>query len=315
MLVDFAKIKVSSGKGGDGAVTFHREKYIDKGGPDGGDGGDGGDVIFEVFANVDTLSDYKRIKYYKAEDGQKGMKDLCHGKNGKDLILKVAPGTQISDVKTSKILCDLKNVGDKYTIAKGGHGGLGNWHFRGPTNQVPRQSTPGEPSETVSVSLELKLIADIGIIGLPNAGKSTFISAVSNAKPKVANYPFTTLEPVLGVATYDDKSIIFCDIPGLIEGASSGRGLGHDFLRHTKRAKVLLHLVDATSVDPQKDYLTIRAELEKYDKELALKSEIIAITKIDLIGDEKPDIKYDFAISSATGKGIKELLQKIAEIK
>jgi GTP-binding protein len=243
------------------------------------------------------------------------MKNKCHGKDGSDLVLRVAPGTQIVDKHTGHLLADMKNVGDRYIVATGGRGGLGNCHFKSAINQTPREFKPGEPAICKTLMLELKLIADVGIIGLPNAGKSTFISAVSNAKPKVAEYPFTTLEPVLGVAKYDDKMITFCDIPGLIEGASTGRGLGHDFLKHSQRAKILLHLVDATSDDPQKDYETIRKELEDFDEDLAKKREIVVLTKIDLIDKLPKKFKYDFAISSATGKGVSELLGYIAQEK
>lgn len=312
MLVDEATIHIKAGKGGDGAVSFRREKYVPRGGPDGGDGGRGGDIVFVCTNSVDTLFDYSRLKDYKAENGYAGKKTRKHGKDGSDLILRVPPGTVFYDGKQK--IVDLKKEGDDFIVAHGGKGGLGNDHFKTATNQTPREFTAGKPGEERDLKLVLKLIADVGIIGLPNAGKSTLISAISHAKPKVADYPFTTLEPVLGVATYDKKQIILADVPGLIEGASQGRGLGHKFLRHIERTKLLLHLIDATSEDPQKDYRTVRGELEKFSKELAQKPEIIVLSKTDLVNDDKklPDFKYDLAISAATGKGIKKLLQELA---
>jgi len=310
MLVDEATIHIKAGKGGDGAVSFRREKYVPRGGPDGGDGGNGGDIIFVCTNSVDTLFDYSRLKDYKAENGYRGAKTRKHGKDGADLTLRVPPGTIFYD--GDKKIADLKKEGEDFIAANGGKGGLGNDHFKTPTNQTPRKFTAGKQGDEKNLKLVLKLIADIGIIGLPNAGKSTLISSISHAKPKVADYPFTTIEPVLGVANYDKKQMVLADIPGLIEGASEGRGLGHKFLRHIERTKLLLHLIDATSENPQKDYRAIRAELEKFSRELSLKPEIVVFSKIDLV-DKLPDLKYDLAISAATGKGIKELLQILAE--
>lgn len=310
MLVDEATIHIKAGKGGDGAVSFRREKYVPRGGPDGGDGGKGGDIIFVCTNSVDTLFDYSRLKDYKAENGYRGAKTRKHGKDGADLTLRVPPGTIFYD--GDKKIADLKKEGEDFIVANGGKGGLGNDHFKTPTNQTPREFTAGKQGDEKDLKLVLKLIADIGIIGLPNAGKSTLISSISHAKPKVADYPFTTIEPVLGVASYDKKQMVLADIPGLIEGASEGRGLGHKFLRHIERTRLLLHLIDATSENPQKDYRTIRAELEKFSPELSLKPEIVIFSKIDLV-NKLPDFKYDLAISAATGKGIKELLQILAE--
>lgn len=310
MLVDEAKIHIKAGRGGDGAVSFRREKYVPRGGPDGGDGGDGGDIIFHTTNSIDTLFDYSRLKDYKAENGYSGAKARKHGKNGGDLILRVPPGTVFYEGQ--KKIADLKKEGEDFIAASGGKGGLGNDHFKTATNQTPREFTAGKPGEQKDLRLVLKLIADVGIIGLPNAGKSTLISAISHAKPKIADYPFTTLEPVLGVASYDKKQIILADIPGLIEGASEGKGLGHKFLRHIERTKLLLHLIDASTLNLQKDYETIRRELEKFNKNLAKKPEIIVLSKTDLVDELPKDFRYDLAISAATGKGIKELLQTLS---
>lgn len=312
MLVDEAKIHVKAGGGGNGAVSFRHEKYVDKGGPDGGDGGKGGDIRFVATHSVDTLSVYAGLKDFKAENGTAGAKAKRHGKNGKDLVLEVPVGTVIFDLNSNLQITDLNKEKDEFVVVKGGKGGLGNVHFATSINQTPREFKPGEAGEENDIKLELKLIADVGIIGLPNAGKSTLISAISHARPKVADYPFTTLEPVLGVASYDKKNIILADIPGLIEGASEGRGLGHKFLRHIERTKLLLHLIDSTSENPQKDYQTIRSELEKFSKDLSLKPEIIVLSKIDLVKTLPKMSKSDLAISAATGKGIKELLQTLA---
>lgn len=311
MLVDEATITVKAGRGGDGAVSFRREKYVDKGGPDGGDGGDGGSVILECSDQVHTLSDFARLKDFRAEDGRPGEKMRRHGKDGKDLALKVPPGTIVNN--NNQIIADFQNLGEKFLIVKGGKGGLGNVHFANATNQTPRQSRPGASGEEKTIKLALKLIADVGLIGLPNSGKSTLIAVISNARPKIADYPFTTLEPCLGVATHHDKKLIVCDIPGLIEGAAEGRGLGHRFLRHIERTKILVHLLDATSPNLNNNYKTIRAELAKYNTELTRKKEIIVLTKIDLVKKLPEDFKYDLAISAATHKGIQELLKKISK--
>jgi len=312
MLVDEAKIQIYSGSGGRGAVSFRHEKYVDKGGPDGGDGGDGGDVTFVASNRTDTLYDFDRLKLFKAENGEPGGKNRRHGKNGSDLTLSVPPGTIIYDLEKKEVIADLKKEGDTVLAATGGKGGLGNVHFATATHQTPREASPGEPREHKLLKLDLKLIADVGIIGLPNAGKSTLISALTRATPKVAAYPFTTLEPVLGVVkSKDKKSITLADIPGLIEKASEGKGLGHKFLRHIERTKILLHLIDSQSTDPKKDYKTIREELEKYNADLAKKKEVVVMSKADISNKTKSDFKYDLTISAQTGKGLKELLEEL----
>jgi GTP-binding protein len=307
MLVDSAKITVISGKGGNGAVSFRREKYIPKGGPDGGDGGDGGDVIFRVALNLDTLSFYNTNKLHKAENGQNGSRAKRHGKNGEDIILPVPPGTMIFNSEDQSLIADLKNESDEIVVAKGGRGGLGNVHFKSATNQAPRQFKPGEPSEQIGISLELKLIGDVGIIGLPNAGKTSLINKLTNARAKEGNYPFTTIDPNLGALDYKDKKVILCDIPGLIEGANKGKGLGHTFLKHVERTQILLHLIDATSDNLQRDYKTIKTEISSYSKDFKEKKEIIVLNKIDLVDKLPRDFKYDVAISTLTGEGLEDL--------
>ena len=311
MLVDEAEIEVFAGRGGDGAVSFRHEKYVERGGPDGGDGGKGGDVIFVASNRPNTLTDFERLREFSAENGKPGERSQKHGKNGQDLTLSVPTGTIIYDAIDQTQLADLKIEGDKITIVRGGRGGLGNVHFATATHQTPRESKPGEKGEEKKLKLILKLIADVGIIGLPNAGKSTLISAMSNAHPKVADYPFTTLGPILGVVKYDDKAFVLADIPGLIENASEGRGLGHKFLRHIERTKILLHLVDATSENPSRDYKTVRDELKKFNPELTQKKEIIVLSKIDIAKELPNDFKYDLAVSAATGKGMQELHRQI----
>jgi len=311
MLIDEALIKVKAGKGGDGAVSFRREKYVARGGPDGGDGGDGGDVIIKCSEDVHTLTDYLRVKEFGAENGQNGGKARRSGKSGEDLILKVPPGTMIYDSDKKKLIGDLHSKDDSITVAKGGRGGWGNVHFKNATNQTPRFANPGTQGEQFKLKLELKLIADVGIIGLPNAGKSTLISVISSARPKIADYPFTTLEPCLGVAGFKNKQFVACDIPGLIEGASQGKGLGHKFLKHIERTKIIVHLIDATGENLEKNYRTIRQELEKFSPKLTHKKEIIVLSKIDLINKLPKNFKFDLAISAATRKGIKELISRI----
>lgn len=311
MLVDEAKIDVYSGRGGDGAVSFRREKYVDRGGPDGGDGGDGGDVIFVASNNADTLTDFERLKAFKAENGQPGGRSRRHGKNGEGLTLTVPTGTVIYDLEGDKIIADLEKSGMSCIVAKGGKGGLGNVHFATPTHQTPREASLGTPREHKSLKLVLKLIADVGIIGLPNAGKSTLISRLTKAQSKVADYPFTTLDPVLGVVKVHGKAITLADIPGLIEKASEGKGLGHKFLKHVERTKILVHLVQSSSDDIEKDYQTVREELRKYNPKMLEKKEIIVLSKADLLNSEKPKIKHDIEISAITGKGLKELLERI----
>lgn len=311
MLIDEVEINVKAGRGGDGAVSFRHEKYINKGGPDGGDGGDGGNIILMCRLNVDSLNSYKHQKDYTAESGGAGSKNKRHGKNGGDLTLCVPPGTIISDLSTGKIICDLKKDGESFVIAKGGKGGLGNVHFATPTHQTPREFKAGEAGEQFNLKLEMKMIADVGLIGLPNAGKSTLISVISNAKPKIAQYPFTTIEPVLGVTNYKDKTFVTCDVPGLIEGAAGGRGLGDKFLKHIERTKILLHLIDATSEDPQKDYEAIRSELGNYNESLLKKKELIILTKTDLAPELPKDFKYTLAVSAVGQKNIDKLIQLI----
>jgi GTP-binding protein len=311
MLVDEARIHIRAGKGGDGAVSFRREKFIDKGGPDGGDGGDGGDVIFEASTSLNSLFNYSRLKHFEAEDGNNGAKKKQYGHSGEDLVLQVPVGTVVYDDE-NKTVVDMTADKMRYLIAVGGKGGLGNDHFKSSTNRVPREFKPGEAGEEKDIRLELKLIADVGLVGMPNAGKSTLISVISNSKPKIADYPFTTLEPALGMVRYQDKAFAVCDIPGLIEGAAEGKGLGLKFLRHISRTKIIVHLVDATSADPKSDYKKIRNELKKFDPELLNKKEITVLSKIDLIPQIPKDFKFDIAISAATGKNIDKLLAQIA---
>ncbi len=327
MITDEVTIKVKAGKGGDGSASLRREKYIPKGGPDGGDGGNGGNIVFITDYNLNTLNYYATYKQFKAKNGENGGKKKCHGANADDLILKVPLGTiiyqEVSDKeqglsKKYEKLTDLTEKDQVFIAAKGGRGGWGNVHFATSTHQTPKEFNPGKPGQEKILKLELQMIADVGLIGLPNAGKSTLISVISAARPKIANYPFTTLEPNLGVAKAPDGyDFVIADIPGLIAGASKGKGLGDKFLRHIKRTKILVHLIDAASVDMLKDYKTIRKELELFDEKLAKKKEILIISKIDLFGDEKIKIPKallklkPILISSATGAGIKELLFEI----
>ena len=282
MFTDQVEIYVKSGKGGDGMMHFRREKFIPHGGPDGGDGGKGGDVILEVKATLNTLSSFRQNQRFKAEEGVKGGPSQRTGHNGKDLIIYVPPGTVLSDADTGELIGDLTEPGQQLTLLKGGRGGRGNQHFATSRNQVPHTAEKGAPAEEQRIKLELKLIADIGLIGIPNAGKSTLLSVLTNAKPKIAPYPFTTLEPNLGVANIDDDTtVVLADIPGLIEGASQGTGLGHDFLRHIQRTRVLIHLVDGLSEDPLADYSQINSELSLFDPSLAKKPQLVALNKID----------------------------------
>ena len=282
MFTDQVVIHVKSGRGGDGMVHFHREKFIPRGGPDGGDGGKGGDVIFEVKATLNTLSAFRQNQKFRAEDGVKGGPSQMSGRYGKDLILYVPPGTVIFDADTGELLGDLTEPGERLNVLKGGRGGRGNQHFATSRNQVPRTAEKGEPEQEKRIRLELKLIADIGVIGVPNAGKSTLLTVLTNAKPKIAPYPFTTLEPNLGVANIDiNTTVVLADIPGLIEGASHGAGLGHDFLRHIQRTRVLIHLLDGLSEDPVADYSQINSELSLFDPNLGKKPQVVALNKID----------------------------------
>lgn len=286
MFVDKAQVSVRAGNGGNGVVSFRHEIYVDKGGPDGGDGGHGGDVIFQASRNENTLASFRFNRLLKAEDGQNGSKAKKRGRSGKNLIVKVPVGTVVVDNEGQE-LADLKEDLQEAVIAKGGEGGYGNAHFTSSTRQAPKVAEKGEPGQELELTLELKVIADVGLVGLPNAGKSTFLSVVSNARPEIADYPFTTIIPNLGVVDLgQDNSLVIADIPGIIEGASQGKGLGDQFLKHVSRCQVLLHLIDATSDKVAQDYQVIRKELEKYSKALAAKPEVIALTKIDLIDPE-----------------------------
>ncbi|KUO67899.1 MAG: GTPase Obg [Alphaproteobacteria bacterium BRH_c36] len=316
--LDSAKIYVQSGKGGDGGLSFRREKYIEYGGPDGGDGGHGGDVIIECVDNLNTLIDYRYQQHFKAKPGVNGMGRNRSGARGEDCIIKVPPGTQVFAEDNETLLADLTNIGDRVRIAKGGNGGFGNAHFKSSTNQAPRHFNPGQPAEELTIWLRLKLIADAGLVGLPNAGKSTFLAAVSAAKPKIADYPFTTLHPNLGVVKIGSKDFVLADIPGLIEGASEGAGLGTRFLGHVERTRVILHLVDCTSQDVARDYETVRAELEAYDEGFAEKPEIVAMSKIDALTEDILKDRFNelkqvcgrrpLMVSAVSGKGVEEVL-------
>jgi len=287
MFTDQIEIHVRSGKGGDGMVHFRREKYVPRGGPDGGDGGKGGDVVFEVKPTLNTLSSFRQNQKFKAEDGVKGGPSQMSGRYGNDLVIPVPPGTVIFDADSGELIGDLTGNGQRLMVCKGGRGGRGNQHFATSRNQAPRTAEKGEPYEEKRLRLELKLIADIGLIGIPNAGKSTLLTALTNAKPKIAPYPFTTLEPNLGVAEIDmNTTVVLADIPGLIEGASTGAGLGHDFLRHVQRTRVLVHLLDGLSEDPIADYSQINTELSLFDPNLGKKPQIVALNKID-----QPDVQ------------------------
>ena len=330
MFVDVAKIWVKAGDGGHGCVSFRREKFIPKGGPDGGDGGNGGSIFFEAVENVDTLSDFTGKHHFKAGNGQPGQGSNKHGADGKDLIIKAPPGTLIYDTDLDLLLKDLNEIGMKVCVCLGGRGGKGNKQFATSTNQTPRNAQPGKPGQERNIRLELKLIADVGLVGLPNAGKSTLISRCSAARPKIADYPFTTLEPVLGIVELSGyRRFVMADIPGLIEGAHDGAGLGFEFLRHIERTRILVHILDIMPVDgadPLENYKAIREELEQYSKTLADKPEVIVANKIDLDpgGDIVADIQNRlgrevYPISAVTGQGIKELAellwQKVKEIK
>ena len=328
MFADSAKIFIKSGKGGDGHVSFRRELFVAAGGPDGGDGGKGGDIIFEVDEGLNTLTDFRMKRKYVAGDGEPGGKRKCHGADAKSLTLKVPEGTVIKDFETGKVIADMSGENKREVILRGGKGGFGNMNFATATMQVPKFAKPGQPGKEMFVLLELKVIADVGLVGFPNVGKSTLLSRVSNAKPKIANYHFTTLDPHLGVVDVKGAGgFVMADIPGLIEGASEGVGLGHDFLRHIERTKMLVHVVDAASTegrDPVEDIKTIMNELKSYDESLLDRPQLIAANKIDAIYDEEnsqierikeafPDIKV-FPISGVSGKGIQELLYELVNV-
>jgi len=320
--LDYARIYIKSGSGGAGCVSFRREKFIEFGGPDGGDGGRGGDVVVECVQNLNTLLDYRYQQHFKAGTGVHGMGKDRHGAAGKDIVLKVPMGTQILDEDEQEILYDFTKAGERVILAKGGNGGFGNAHFKGPGNQAPRHANPGQPGIEMTVILRLKLIADAGLIGLPNAGKSTFLAATSRARPKIADYPFTTLKPQLGVVAVDGEEFVLADLPGLIEGASEGVGLGSQFLAHVERCNVLIHLVDGTQEDPQAAYRMIRRELRYYGEGLVEKPEIIALNKCDSLTAEEIEEKAAaiarsarksrkaiHVISGQTGQGVTELLR------
>lgn len=331
MFADRAKIYIRSGKGGDGHISFRREKYVPNGGPDGGDGGNGGSVIFEVDEGLNTLTDLRHIRKYCAQDGEQGAKRNCRGKNGDDIIVKVPEGTVIKELESNKIIADMSGKNRRQVILSGGKGGKGNQHYATATMQAPKYAQPGQPAKELNLSLELKVIADVGLVGYPNVGKSTLLSHVTNAKPKIANYHFTTLNPNLGVVDLEDgKGFVMADIPGLIEGASEGVGLGHEFLRHIERTKVLIHLVDAASTegrDPVEDIYAINKELEAYNVDIARRPQVIAANKIDAIYAEdgadsikkirdefEPKGMKVFPISAVSGKGLKELLYYVSDL-
>ena len=331
MFADRAKILIRSGKGGDGHVSFRRELFVPNGGPDGGDGGRGGDVIFEVDEGLNTLYEYRHKRKYKAQDGEEGGKKRCHGKNGSDIILRVPEGTIIKEAESGKVIADMSGKNKRQVILKGGRGGAGNQHFATSTMQVPKYAQPGQPAQELEVLLELKVIADVGLVGFPNVGKSTFLSRVTNAQPKIANYHFTTLTPNLGVVDLEEgKGFVIADIPGLIEGASEGAGLGHEFLSHIERTRVMIHIVDAASTegrDPVEDIYAINKELKAYNADIASRPQVIAANKTDAIYEgTEPDpiqrLKAEFEpqgvrvfpISAVTGKGLKELLYYVREL-
>ena len=330
MFCDNAKILIKSGKGGDGHVSFRRELYVPAGGPDGGDGGRGGDIIFQVDDGLNTLTDFRHVRKYAASNGKEGGKRRCHGADGEDLVIKVPEGTVIKDFETGKVIADMSGKNRREVILKGGKGGLGNMHFATSTMQAPKYAQPGQPATELWVQLELKVIADVGLVGFPNVGKSTLLSRVSNARPKIANYHFTTLDPHLGVVDLDGEAgFVMADIPGLIEGAANGVGLGHEFLRHVERTRVLIHMVDAASTegrDPIEDIRAINRELKAYDTALAEKKQVIAANKIDVIdweGEEpveklkaefEPEGIRVFPISAVSGQGVKELLYSVKEL-
>ena len=332
MFADRAKIYVRSGKGGDGHVSFRREKYVPSGGPDGGDGGHGGDVIFVVDEGLNTLIDFRHIRKYKAGDGEEGGKKNCRGKDGEDIIIKVPAGTVIKEAQSGQVITDMSGDNKRVVLLKGGKGGNGNQHYATSTMQAPKYAQPGQAAQELELLLELKVIADVGLVGFPNVGKSTFLSRVTNARPKIANYHFTTLNPNLGVVDLHDGAdgFVIADIPGLIEGASEGVGLGHEFLRHIERTKVIIHIVDAAGTegrDPIQDIYAINKELEAYNPEIAARPQVIAANKIDAIYTEdgsdpveairaefEPKGIKVFPMSAVTGQGVKELLYEVNEM-
>ena len=325
MFIDYAVIEVHAGNGGSGAVTFRREKYVPKGGPSGGDGGNGGNVILKANVNLHTLLDFRYKKKYKASNGDNGGSSLKDGKNGEDVIIQVPVGTIVKDEESEEILFDLNSDTKEFILAKGGKGGKGNSKFATSTNQTPRFAEDGKPGENKKIILELKLIADVGLVGFPNAGKSTLISKISSARPKIADYPFTTLEPNLGIVKYKDfQSFTVADIPGIIEGASQGKGLGHKFLRHIERTRIILFLIEAISENPKDDFSVLMNELKNYSLQLIQKKIIVSFSKADLIDSQKAkklaQMKFKgikekpFIFSSVTGEGISELLDDLWQL-
>lgn len=331
MFADRARIYVRSGKGGDGHVSFRREKYVPNGGPDGGDGGNGGSVILEIDDGLNTLTDYRHVRKYHAQDGENGSKRNCRGKNGENLILKVPEGTVIKEAESGKVITDMSGENRRFELLKGGRGGSGNQHYATSTMQAPKYAQPGQPAKELELCMELKVIADVGLVGFPNVGKSTFLTRVSNARPKVANYHFTTLNPHLGVVDLPDADgFVIADIPGLIEGASEGVGLGFEFLRHIERTRVIIHIVDAASTegrDPVEDIYAINKELEAYNPDIAKRPQVIAANKTDMIYDQDAEnpvsrIKKEFEpkgipvypISAVSGQGIQQLLYHVREM-
>ena len=330
MFADRARIYVRSGKGGDGHVSFRREKYVPNGGPDGGDGGRGGDVIFQVDEGLNTLTDFRHVRKYKAVDGQEGGKRNCRGKDGEDIIIKVPEGTVIKEAESGKVIADMSGDNRRIVLLTGGRGGNGNQHYATSTMQAPKYAQPGQPARELELLLELKMIADVGLVGFPNVGKSTLLSRVTNARPKIANYHFTTIIPNLGVVDMDGaKGFVIADIPGLIEGASEGVGLGHEFLRHIERTRVIIHMVDAAGTegrDPIADIYAINKELEEYNMEIASRPTVIAANKIDAITDTENNpidaLKAEFEpkgirvfpISAVSGEGLKDLLYYVSSL-
>lgn len=320
MFVDYAEIEVQAGNGGDGHVSFRREKYIPKGGPDGGDGGKGGDVLVLADENMNTLLDFKHKRMFKAEPGERGGKRDKSGKNGRDVIIKLPPGTIVRNSETKEMIVDLKPDSKPFVVARGGRGGKGNAHFKSPTNQTPRKASPGQPGEYRKLELELKLIADVGLVGYPNAGKSTLLSRISDARPKIADYPFTTLVPNLGIVrTADYRNFVVADIPGVIEGAHAGKGLGLEFLRHIQRTRILLYLIECTDKEPEISYNMLRAELGLFDTELLEKPSLVVINKIDLLNEEgRKNLnslpKSWHMISAVSGENVDKLLYRITEL-
>ena len=330
MFADRAKIIIRSGKGGDGHVSFRREKFVPDGGPDGGDGGRGGDVIFEIDEGQNTLGEYRHHRKYKAGDGEEGRKKRCHGSNGESIVLKVPEGTVVMEASSGKVIADMSGQNRRQVVLHGGRGGKGNMNYATPTMQAPKYAQPGQPAMELEVLLELKVIADVGLVGFPNVGKSTFLSRVTNAQPKIANYHFTTLSPNLGVVDTENGGFVIADIPGLIEGASEGAGLGHEFLRHIERTRVMIHILDAAGTegrDPVEDFYKINKELEAYNADLPHRPTVIAANKIDCIsGSEEEDpirrLKEEFEpkgiqvypISAVTGEGLRDLLFHVKDM-